>query len=747
MRNPICSLSAIVVASLIASPAGGESLCRDPREGLLTPHALEADQDQLAVLADEAELRQTGATTVSGRVVLRRGPRTVAADSLTFYREANLIEALDGLRVWDGQLYAHAAEAQVDLTSDQIWLGDVHYRFLEERGRGNATAVQLANTGIALIERGTYSTCDPGTDDWVLSASQITLDQNTDIGTARDVTVHFLGVPLLYTPFISFPLGSDRKSGLLPPSAGTSSRTGLEMRVPYYWNIAPERDATLGVRATTKRGPALEGEYRYLMPSGRGTVQLEYFPNDREYGDARNLARLRHTQSFQALSRTWGASVDAANASDPDYFKDLGTKLEVTSSQFLERGADLWTVGDHWRALARVQDYQTMDTDIARVNRPYSRLPQVLLNAGTPNRYEGFSLGLRGETVRFVQPQRVEGQRVDLASSVSYPMRTPATFVVPRAGMRHTGYWLEDSLPGTAGDPRPPGSGDSPTRTLPVASLDAGAFFDRDTEYAGRPLLQTLEPRAYYLYVPYRDQDDLPVFDSALYTFSFYQLFRDNRFSGADRVGDANQLTLALTSRLADGQDGTELARASVGAIQYFRDRRVQLPGVPEERGDSSDLVAEVAALLGPSWQGRSTWQWDTGDGQTDKLAVRARYQPDPRRIVNLGYLYLRDESDRRTSLDQADVSLRWQVNPRWSMVGRWNYEVPDSQLLDTFAGIEYETCCWGVRAIARRFLADSNEEYSTGFFLQLELKGLGGFGDDTVDFLREQIPGYENYF
>jgi LPS-assembly protein len=751
-RNPAHALrpAALILLLAGAGAAGAQAtqpLCRDPGEGTLPPPGLEAGVDQVSVLAEEAELREVGPTTVSGRVVLRRGPRTVAADSITFYREADLIDALDGIRVWDDQTYAHAAEGQLDLATDQVWLRDVHYRLREERGRGNAESVQVDRSGRALIEHGSYSTCDPGADEWVLSAREITLDREGDVGTARDVTVRFLGAPLFYTPWLSFPLSGARKSGVLPPTAGSSSSTGIEATVPYYWNIAPERDATLGARVTTKRGVALDGEYRYLMPMGKGDVQLEYLPNDPEYGDSRNLARLRHSQTFEALSRSWWTSVDASNASDADYLKDLGTNLDVTSTQFLERRADLGTGGDLWSVLGRVQDYQTVDRGIARVARPYGRLPQVLLSAGTPTRYRGLALGLRGEAVRFAQSERVQGDRVDLMPSVSYPLRSAATFLVPRASLRYTGYGLEDAAPGTDGDPRPPGSTDDPARTVPLFSLDAGAFFERELGYRGRPLLQTLEPRAYYLYVPYRDQDDIPVFDTALYSFSFYQLFRENRFSGTDRVGDANQLTLALTSRLADASTGAELARVSVGGIQYFADRRVQLPGTPTETGDSSDLVAEVAALIGPSWQARTSWQWDTGDGETEKLAVAARYQPDRGRLVNLGYLYLRDDLTNANGLDQTDVSFRWTLGRQWSVVGRWNQEVPGSQLIDAFAGIEYERCCWGVRAVARRFLTGEDEEYATGFFIQLELKGLGGFGGDTVEFLREQIPGYDNYF
>ena len=741
-RLPILSLTgSLAMALVLALPAraeapAGEPLCQDPRASVPPPEAPTAPEEGVQMLADQAELRQAGATNVSGRVVVKAGARTIAADAVTYYRDADVVQALEGVRYWDDRLYAHASEGEVDLAANETWLDDAHYRFLVGRGQGNARTVQLGG-GLALIGQGTYSTCDPGVDDWAIEARQITLDQAADLGVGRDVTLRFQGVPVFWTPYIDFPLTGKRKSGFLPPTLGSTNNSGFEVRLPYYWNIAPERDATVGAGGLSKRGAILDGEYRYLMPAGKGDLQLEVLPYDQEYGATRGTGRFRHQQSF---AESWWTNVDVAAASDATYLEDLGTDLSLSSSQFLEQRADLGTWGNGWSAFGRAQSYQTMDPDIPRVNRPYDRMPQLVAYAGTPERYEGLALGLYSELVRFAQPDRVEGSRVDLLPSVSYPMRTPATFVVPRVAVRYTAYQLDNTDPGTLGDPRPPGSPNDPDRLLPIVSVDSGAFFDRETSYGARGLVQTLEPRAYYLYVPYRNQDDIPIFDTFDYTFSFFQLFRDNRFSGADRIQDANQLTLALTTRVADELSGTELARLSVGQIQYFEDRRVQMPGVPDATSRTSDLVAELAGLVGPSWQLRTTWIWDQDQGRTDRAAFMTRYLPEPGQVLNLGYVYLRD------SLDQTDVSFRWQLAPQWSAVGRWNYEVPTAQSIETFGGFEYESCCWGIRAVARRFLTGDNE-YSSGVFLQFVLKGLGGFGGDTVGYLRERIPGYENYF
>ncbi len=727
----------LVAGGALAAPPGQGSLCRPPKAGVPVPAAPPAPESATGIVADQAELRRTGPSDILGRVVLKRGDQTVAADTVTYYREADRVEALDGVRFWSGEMYAQAAQGQLDLTSEDAWLEDVHYRFLTTVGHGDARSASMTGSGLTVIDAGSYTTCDPGSEDWVIRAREITLDRPEDLGVARDATLRFKGLPVLYTPYLDFPLSGRRKSGLLPPLVGSSDKRGFELVVPYYWNIAPERDATLRVGELTKRGPLLGGEYRYLMPTGKGNLQFEVIPHDQKDGGTRGTGQLQHRQTFAG---SWWTTVDAAVVSDDRYVEDLGTSLKETADQFLEQRVDVGTSGSGWSALGRLQHYTTVDPDLARAGRPYARLPQLLLNVGTPERFEGLAAGMQTELVRFAQPDRVEGNRADLYPTLSYPLRTLSTFLVPKVGARYTSYQLSDDAPGTAADPRPAGSSDTPDRFVPTVSVDAGAFFDRETSFGGRALVQTLEPRVYYLYVPYRDQDDLPIFDTANYTFSFYQLFRENRFSGADRVGDANQIALALTSRLADEDSGAELARVSVGQVQYFRDRKVQLPYVETEDGHRSDYVGELATFLGASWQVRGTLLWNPRDERTDRSSVVARYRPAPGQVFNVGYQYLREQ------VDQTDVSLRWQLNPQWSVVGRWNYELPTTQTIDTFAGFEYESCCWGMRAVARRFLTD-DDTYSNGLFLQLVLKGLGGFGEGTTSLLREHIPGYEDYF
>ena len=322
------------------------------------------------------------------------------------------------------------------------------------------------------------------------------------------------------------------------------------------------------------------------------------------------------------------------------------------------------------------------------------------------------------------------GQRVDLMPTLSYQWRDTAWFMAPKAGVRFTNYDLDNTAPSQSGNP---------TRTIPTASLDAGAFFERDVSIAGRGFLQTLEPRLFYLYVPFENQDDLPIFDTGTFDFVFSQLFSENRFTGADRVGDANQLSIALTSRLLASDTGEEYLRLDVGQIRYFRDREVTLPNAPVETSDASPLVVDLTATLARRWRLSTGVQWDIGEDRIDRSTTGLRYQPDPQRVVNLSYSF------SRPSFEQTDMSMAWPIAQDWRFVGRWAYSLEQSATVETFGGVEYESCCWAFRSVIRRYLSGTQTTYA--FFFQLELKGLTGTGSSTVDFLGRSIPGYQNEF
>ena len=684
--------------------------------------------DVIDIESDDADLSETDVSILRGNVVVHRNTTRLSSDEVHYKSAAETIDTIGNLQVWGQGVYVTGTRGQMVLPEDVTIVEDAEYRVLDAHAHGRASRVILSDSDILKATDATYTTCTPAQQDWILEADRVHLDKGKDQGTARNVWVVFKGMPIFYSPYLSFPLSDARKSGFLAPSVGVSSATGVEATVPYYFNIAPNLDATIASRVMSERGVQLQGEFRYLFPWGQGTLAGEVLPHDLERGEARGGVSFAHYGNF---APRWHTDMRFDWVSDKEYFEDLGTSLTIASRTFLEQRADAAYSGDWLYLLTRAQNFQTLDGSIPGTSRPYKRLPQIYASTHFLERNLRPTFNATSEIVHFDRRDSVTGVRWDLRPHVTFPYRTAAGFVVPKASVRYTGYAL---------DGRAPGLNQGPSRVVPTFSLDSGLFFERQLNIASRPLLQTLEPRVYYLFTPFSRQDDLPVFDTGEFTFSFAQLFREDRFSGADRVGDAHQVTLALTTRFLQEGTGAEFLRASIGQIRYFRDRKVTLPGAMRDTSRDSDLVAEVTANLDERWRVAAGVQWDTGERRTDRNTIAVRYQPDSRRVINAAYRFVRDQ------VEQTDVSVAWPLGRHWRAVGRWNYSLDAQTTLETFAGVEYESCCWGLRVVARRYLSSLGGEHNSGIFLQLVLKGLTEFGG-AGDFLTRSIPGYRDEF
>lgn len=703
------------------------------------------------ITADEADLEEKGISLMHGNVEITRDQQQVTAESMTYDRPGETADLAGRVQYWDEAVYLHSDKAKLEFSTDSGQFDNARYVIRDNRGRGQAGSIRHEYPTLTKLNSVDYTTCDPEDNFWELSADKITLNHEKNWGEARNVVLRIKDVPVLYTPYISFPLSNERKTGFLFPGFGTTNRNGYELLTPFYWNIAPEMDATLTPRVLSDSGLMLMGQYRYLLPRGQGEFNAEYLPSDAEFNDEdRSLIGFLHQQQF---ADTGNLFLTYNRVSDKQYFEDFGSSINLTSIQYLERRADASYSGNWWNMSARIQDYQTVDSTIPVELRPYKRLPQIRFNAYSPYRNRQFNLNLRSEISYFDRGDNdifladINGSRVDLYPSVSYPMHTASTFLVPKAGFRYTQYNLHD----TSGTEF---TNSSPSRTLPVLSLDSGMFLDRNTNLFNTSYLQTLEPRFYYLYIPYEDQDDLPVFDTGQYDFSFDSLFREDRFSGPDRMGDANQATIALTSRLVNHATGAETGYVSLGQIYYLRDREITLPAGKERDEASSPLVAEIGTSAIEDWRLRGIIQWDPNNNKTEKLVAFAQYSPEVNKIVNLGYRSRRSITNVSgtvpgisTDIEQTELSFLWPLTHQWNIVGRWNYALPETRTLDLFGGVEYQSCCWAFRTVARRFLTDVDGNYSTGIFFQFELKGLAGIGRNTKEFLEENIPGYYSDF
>ena len=677
--------------------------------------------------ADEVTGLETGTADLRGNVNISRGDQKLAAERVIYDRNTDRVEASGQVVYATPDMLLEGDHMETNLATSAGTVENASYAFRERGARGHATRIIRHDGHRQTLEQATYTTCPHGAVSWQLRTAKTDIDFEEDVGRARHARIWFKGVPIAYTPYISFPLSDARKSGFLVPSYGTSTDSGVDVATPYYWNIAPNYDATLTPRYLSKRGEMVEGLGRYLRPDMAGEATAAFLPDDDRYGKDRATFLWQHRGRLLVPQLTY--SIDYNYASDDEYFEDLGSDLTDTSADHLLRQFIVTYSATAWQLRANFQGYQTLDG-----TRPYQRLPQIEFETDGYNDRWNLEYELESELVHFDQARLVDGTRFDLMPRVSYPITRPAYFIEPAVALRYTAYDLNKQIAGRD---------DSPDRFTPIASLDAGLFFERDLNLWGLPLLQTLEPRAYYLYVPDKDQDDIPTFDTSLLDFGADQLFRDNRFSGPDRQGDANQLTLALTSRLLSTRHGTELLRATVGQIIYFDDRDVQLrPTLAADDDSSSEYVTSFTAKLTRYLTTRADWQWDPDLEASTKTTFGVFYRPATNRILNVSY------RSRRGRLEQTDLSFAWPMTSRWTLVGRHNYSLLDNQRLEVFGGLQYESCCWVARTLYRRYVKDDLGSVDRSLMFQLELTGLGKVGNRIEEFLTEGILGYqlENY-
>ncbi|HRD50669.1 MAG TPA: LPS assembly protein LptD [Candidatus Contendobacter sp.] len=705
-----------------------------------TPNA--PPPDDLPIQADANRLESSPTESrLEGNAHLSRGDQRLRADLITLDRQDNRARAENGFVYGDPRQALRGKQAEVDLNSETGWFKEVDYYLPGRNAQGSAEAAQVNRSRKqSQLQDASYSTCPRGKEMWKLRAREINLNEETGRGAARDMVLTFNDTPVFYFPYLSFPITDERQSGFLFPRQGYDSKTGLDLSFPYYWNIAPNRDMTIAPRLMTERGVLLGVEYRFLEPWHQGKFGFEYIPNDRNYEGARGSFNI--TDRAAPLSNVY-TDLRYEYVSDDNYLRDLSNNLDFLTPNYLERHLDARYYGNGWQALARVQGYQVLNpTLFALTGNPYQRLPQVLFKGEWPPGVGGLRYQMYGEAVNFQQSDVVTGTRLDLWPTVGWALEQPWGYLRPQAGFRYTGYQLDHTAPGV---------NDAPTRAAPVLSLDSGLIFERSLQADWLGVAsgtQTLEPRLFYLYVPYRDQNEIPIFDSSVMDRDIDWLFRKNRFTGADRMGDANQLTAALTTRLLDGPSGRERLRASIGQIQYFEDRRVNLnPDEPPQTSANSGLIAQGQVNLSSRWAVQGGVQLEPDNNDILRGALDVRYYGNPRQLVNVSYLVDRDQPDLSLSdqIHSVDIAFFWPLSAQWRTMARWNQALNTDRNLETLAGLEYEDCCWALRVVARQYRdSPADADAQTSFYMELELKGLSRLGSGLESVLQSSIIGYQ---
>jgi LPS-assembly protein len=764
-----------------------------------------ADDHRIHIDSDDAEVDADRNAVLNGRVKVRQDARSVTADSVTYNDKTGRVAVKGSVDFEDPKLRVRSDTGRYDIDGTANF-DKANFQLMDRNGRGYAKDIDVLPDGKLSLSQVRYTSCPVGNEDWLLQASSLNIDSKAQAGTAHNVTMRFKDVPIFYTPYISFPMGDERKSGLLFPSFGHSGNNGFELEVPYYFNLAPNYDLTLTPGLLSARGVQLAGQFRYLSANSHGQIDTTFLPNDAQLHSDRAYFRFTNITDFKRGLRF---DTDIASVSDSQYFEDFAVGSDQTSVTFLERRADLLYYDDVWRIRGELQNFQTIDITVPYPNsavpgtcsnpapatcdqRPYSRVPRIQANALWPVPGTQFELGLDSEAVNFVREVGPTGVRLNVAPELRWSSRGQGYFFEPAVGYDFTQYDLKNAADFGPNTPS------TPTRTLPYARLDTGLVFERNSGSQGQRT-QTLEPRIVYSYVPYRNQDSLPVFDSGLPDLNLTELFRTNRYVGEDRIGDANQVALALTTRLFDHVSGAQYLSATIGQIRYFSIPRVGLPDatvlessgaalvtVPgvnplalpgqalvNARGQilmtapgqyvsglpfqalalagsgqppnfpASDLVADVSVTAYKHFSFNLDYLWNPYTSQTDKSEVSLQYRPDPSRVVNIGYRFQQNVLDQSVILKQWDGSVAWPIAAHWNTVGRWVYSLEDRKTIEQVAGFEYKSCCYRIQVVQRRYVTNRSGGLDTSIALQLELTGLSSVGKRADSFLEQSIRGY----
>lgn len=745
-----------------AHPAVAEGVRTQVQPGV-TPSAQE---EPVFIEADTLTGNKKNHFEAVGKVILLKANQTIRADRLTYDQETGDVNGLGSVVVEQEGSTMSGPHLKLNMESHAGFMEQPIFYLKENDGRGSGDRLHIQDQQRYTLDNATYTTCPADDQDWQVKMGSLEIDRDQQVGVARHARVEFMDVPILYSPWMDFPLGRQRKSGFLAPVLGGTSKGGSELTLPYYWDIAPNLDMTFAPRVMSKRGLMLNNEFRYLEPTYSGELHADVLPGDTLTGSNRARFGLKHAQ---ALGAGFSGQINFNRVSDNAYYRDLADAVSVTSQVNLLQDASLSYGAGWWSSSARLQRYQTLQDPLAPIAVPYARLPQFNLNAA--QNYAGANVTFSGEYVNFSHPTALNGQRLMVHPGINYPLiREPAYFLTPKLSLHATSYAMgannATALPDSS-------------RILPMLSVDSGAVFERDLSLLGQNYLNTLEPRAYYVYVPYTNQNLLPVYDTAQAPFSFTQMFTENRFFGNDRVGDANQVTLAVISRFLGQDDGSEHLKLTLGQRFSLSTPQVNLVA-PTTTTNQSDILLAASGRIGAAWSFDSELQYTPGLSRMQHYNIMARYRPESGKVLSMGYRFISDSlgalipgmvtatgtttingviypttggipyttiggnnySVASPGLRQINISGQWPLSGHWHAVGQWNYSFQDNRLLSGIAGLEYNQSCWMLRVVAHSFTVGT-QQTSTGIFVQLELNDLVKVGSDPLMLLKQSVPGY----
>ena len=665
-------------------------------------------------------------TELVGNVRIIGADSTTSSENATYNQSTESLTLEGGVNFEQNNVSINSEIADFSYLTETFSFSNASFILNDNNSRGDAEKIQINSDGVLNLNNVSYTTCPVTDNGWLIRADKITLNLDKGEASAKKLGLKFKGFPLLYVPRISFPINTARKSGFLAPEIGGGGRSGNELRAPFYINIAKNYDATITPRILTGRGFQLGSEFRYLDKNNSTTLQFDYLEDDNIFGKSRYFKKIDHETIFNNGIR---ARIDYGDTSDGNYFEDLGRNLSLTSITHLNRSLILDAYGENWSIFSRFQNFQTIDDAITQGNRPYHRLPQIKIWATHPRQPLGIRASIDTELVYFDREYGVTGWRIDNEPKLSWEIRNDGWYVKPSLSIKSTQYQLKNNsneMDKTI------------SRTLPISSIDAGLFFERSLR-TNTNLIQTLEPRIMYLYAPYRDQSNVPIFDTIEPDMNIIQLFQKNRFLGIDRIADSNQINLGFSSKISNKRTGNELISATLGKAFYLENQKVSLPGTYNNIDSSSDYIAEVRLALINNLNFNFSHQWNDDQTGVARSQAKLQYRPSEDKLFNIGYRF------REDLLEQGNISWSFPLSETWNFLGHYNYSLRDKRTLEQFYGIEYESCCWGIRLVYRDYVSTRDGQEDSSIGIQFILKGMTSIGTNANKLLERGILGYSS--
>ncbi|MGA2552262.1 MAG: LPS-assembly protein LptD [Burkholderiaceae bacterium] len=715
------------LAVLPLSALAQEGLQLKPQHTLIDPNSHPKEEVPKFGIADEISGQEDVDAVLTGHAELRQANENIKADTIHYFQVEDEMLATGSVRLYQhGDVYV-GPELHLHLDDDHGYFIAPTYSFGTQGSRGYADRINFFDRTHSELIEAVYTTCPPGDYEWYLTADVMRLDEDINEGAGTNSVLYFEGVPILASPYLTFPLSNERKSGFLPPTLSLVSTNGWEFILPYYWNIAPNYDMTIVPNYMSKRGLQLGADLRYLDPNNNGYLRYEAIDDNETQTFRYSEAFVDYWHGTGALAGFSGV-LNYSKVSDPYYFNDFSRTFAAASTRTLPRDAEVSYGSTYWTATLRTLSYQTLEQTGSFLTPPYNEVPQMLFHAARLD-YGGFDLNLDAQFTRFTSPGLVDGDRWVFNPSVAYPIVGPGYFITPKVSYNTTTYSLTNVA---AGQP------DSITRNLPTVSLDSGVIFERDANLFGNDYLQTLEPRIFYVKRPYQNQSAIPNFDSGVPDDNFDQLFSENTFVGYDRLADENQVTAAVTTRLLNPQTGSEMFRAAIGERFYLSDQLVTLPGGTPVNAGQADFLAAISGRITPTLSIDTGLDYSSTVGGMERSNIGGTWQPEPLKQLTIEYRYLRGQ------FDQFDVSGQWPLWGNFYALGRVNYSARDKTLVQGFAGLEYKGCCYVLRFFAQHYATGLGTS-STSVFMQLELNGFSNIGSNPFDAIRKNVTGYQN--